>query len=1015
MSGEREFGMTGEHERDGRRARQIGLVMLATLMLLPMRAYAQGSAGGSIAGVVKDTTGGALPGVTVEAASPALIEKVRTVTSDNEGQYKIVDLRPGVYTVTFTLTGFNALKRDGIEVVSGATVAINADLRVGSLQETVTVSGQAPTVDVQNVTQERVNTRDIINAIPTGQRSIQNLGAMIPGIVNNTQDVGGTSLNNGTMMIHGGRGPEMQLLVDGLYANNGQSRGGPYMSSRPSDGATQEVQIVTDNINAESDLGSVITNIIPKDGGNTFSGALSGSYAPTRWEGNNLDSALQAQGLTASSRVASLWEILPAFGGPIVKDKMWFYTGIREFRMNLTVAGLYKNVTPQSLTYTPDPTHTPVIDDTFDGIYGERITTQVTPKNKVALYYSMQREIRNQYYSQGAARALISPEAMWGYNAIPDYLGYVTWTSPVTNRLLLESGAAFTNKDWYTTSQPETPFTNHPIQDLATGYTWGNYPFPVGHQDSHQFNTRFVASYITGSHAIKVGEIFQNAGSYVTQVETGNGVVLQVFNGVPRQVVTYATPLHWVEIQKAMLGTFAEDTWTIKRMTLNLGLRYDWFNSYVPSLVEGPGPNVPNRNITFPEVDNVPNWKNWSPRLGASWDLFGNGKTALKVSLGKYLEGPALNIYTRLADPAASIAVSATRSWTDTNGNGLPDCDLGTAAANGECGPNNNVNFGNSIVTTRYASDVPTTRITSWEFSTAIQHELFPRTSLNVGYYRRWYNNLLVTQNVAVSSADYSPYCIPVPVDPRLPGGGGGQECGFYDVSPAKFGQVNNYVSEASHFGSPADVYDGADASLAARLPHGILAMGGVSVGRERTNDCFQLNDLSLLFPSALSVPGGAANTSVLAPHTTAFCDVRPPFQPNVKLFGVFPLPIWNLQTSATFQSLPGPMITAQAAIPNSAIAPSLGRNLAAGANGTATVDLIAPGTLYGARLYQTDFRMTKKFSAGRTKLMANLDFFNLFNANPPINLITTYGPAWQRPAPILLGRVIKIGGQLEF
>jgi hypothetical protein len=319
--------MLREQRVGGSRATPIGLAVLAMLILFPAGAFAQ--SGGTIAGVVKDTTGGALPGVTVEAASPALIEKVRTVSTDSEGQYKIVDLRPGVYTVTFTLTGFNTLKREAIEVVSGATVTINADLRVGALEETVTVSGQAPTVDIQNVTQERVNTRDIINAIPTGQRSIQNLGALIPGVVNNTQDVGGTSLNNGTMLIHGSRGTEMQLLVDGLYANNGQSRGGPFMSSRPADGATQEVQIVTDNINAESDLGSVITNIVPKDGGNKFTGSLAGSYAPTSWEGNNLDSALQAQGLTAATRVARLWEILPAFGGPLIKDKMWFYTGVR--------------------------------------------------------------------------------------------------------------------------------------------------------------------------------------------------------------------------------------------------------------------------------------------------------------------------------------------------------------------------------------------------------------------------------------------------------------------------------------------------------------------------------------------------------------------------------------------------------------------------------------------------------------------------------------------------------------
>jgi len=978
-------------------------------------AYAQ--SGGSIAGVVKDTTGAVLPGVTVEASSPALSERVRTVTTDSEGLYKIVDLRPGVYTVNFALEGFNTFRREGIELTSGITVTANADLRVGALEETLTVSGQAPTVDIHNVQRQQTMTREVIEALPTGQRSIQNLGALIPGVVQTSPDVGGTSLNNGRLMIHGSRDTEMGLLVDGLYANNGQARGGAFMSSRPADGATQEVVIVTDNMNAESDLGSVITNIVPKDGGNRYTASLAGSYANPSWQSDNLDDDLRSRGVTAVNKIDALWEILPAAGGPIRKDKMWFYLGIREFRMNLTVPNLVRNVTPQALVYTPDPTKEPVIDDTFDAIYGLRLTTQATPRNKFAVYYSMQREIRKQYYSQSVTNSLRSPEAMTGYDAIPDYLAYATWTSPVTSRLLLQAGAAFTNKDWNTTQHKGNPVTDHPIQDLSSGMVWGNSHLPFGHQDSHQFNTKFTVNYVTGSHAFKFGNIFQNAASFTTQDIPGNGVVFQVRNGVPTSVVVYATPLRWVDKQKAMIGTFAQDQWTVKQLTVNAGIRYDWFNSYVPESTQTSGPLVPNRNVTFAQVNNVPNWKNWSPRLGTSYDVFGNGKTALKVSLGKYLEGPNLITYTRLANPAASIAVSATRSWGDANGNGVPDCDLVSFPANGECGPNNNLNFGNSVVTTRYADDVPTTRMSNWQFGTGIQHELLPSTSVSVGYFRRWYNNLRITQNRAVTNADFSPFCVPVPVDARLPGGGGNQLCGFYDVSPApagKFGQVNNYVSEISHWGKAEDVYDGVDMGINARLGRGIIVGGGMSIGRERTDYCAVKDDLSVLSLSALSTPN-APNTSAQAPHTTPFCDVHPPFQPNVKSYGVYPLPWWDIQTSATFQSMPGPMVTAQWAVPNALVVPTLGRNLAAGPNSTVNVDLIPPGTMYSDRLYQLDWRLSKKFSMRGSRLQTNLDFFNALNANPPVTVVTTYGQNWQRPQPILLGRVIKVSAQIDF
>jgi hypothetical protein len=391
----------------------------------------------------------------------------------------------------------------------------------------------------------------------------------------------------------------------------------------------------------------------------------------------------------------------------------------------------------------------------------------------------------------------------------------------------------------------------------------------------------------------------------------------------------------------------------------------------------------------------VPNWKNVSPRVGMAYDLFGDGKTAVKVNIGRYLEGPNLTSFTRLANPANSIAVSATRTWNDANHDFLPQLS--------ELGALNQATFGNSTIVTTYAPDTLTTRGYNWEFSAAIQRELMPRVSASVAYFRRSYGNLRVTQNTAVTSGDYSPYCVSAPLDARLPGGGGNQLCGYFDVNPNKFGQTLNVIQEANHFGTPEDVYDGVDINESVRLAKSINISGGVSIGRERLNNCYAQNDLSLM-----SAFAGA--------RLPSRCDVRPPFQPNVKFLVVYPLPWWGIQAGAAFQSIPGPQVTASYTATNAQIAPSLGRNLSAGVNGTGTIDLIAPGTQYGERLNQLDLRASKIFRLpGSRSIQANMDVYNAPNVDTILAQNNTYGALWLKPASILQARFFKFSVQFQF
>ena len=769
-------------------------VVAATFVsLLASAGPVTAQSGSAIAGVVRDSTGALLPGVTVEAASPALIEKVRTSVSDGQGVFRIVDLRPGTYSVTFTLPGFTTVKREGIELTASFTATVNADMRVGSLEETITVTGEASTVDVQNVVQQRVMTRDVIDAIPTGYKSVFNLGVLVPGVTAFAHDVGGASFTSNQIAIHGSRAGETQLLHDGMDYSHGGGRGGSFTAIATNDATVQEISLEFGGISAESEMGGIRTNIIPKEGGNTFKGTFSGNFTNSDLQSDNLSDELQAMGLTSTTRTTSVYDINPAIGGPLARDKVWFFFSWRKWASEQTVAGRYFNLTPDSIPprYTPDLDR-PGENNEYNRNESLRLTWQATPKNKVSFQYQYgHRDIPGYGYSLN--RNTASPEAIDANRSIPSYLGQLGWNAPLTNRVLFEAGGALAAKNWRTFPQEWVDVNQPAWRELNDDTRWGNYYGTYGHNASWNVNTRLTLSYVTGSHAAKVGISFMHTEAHTTQDAVNNARNYDLLNALPSRVTYYATPLSFDEVMKANVGVFVQDQWSVKRWSLNAGLRFDSFNAYVPEQSLEPGPHVPDRYVSFAKVENVPDWKSVSPRLGLSYDLFGNGRTAVKFSLGRYMEAPNLTTITGPANPNRSISTTATRAWVDLNGDFVPQ--------ENELGPRSNVNFGNSVVTRRYAEDALETRGYNWETSAAVQHELIARTSVNVAYFRRWYGNQRVTDNLLLAAADYDPYCITAPVDPRLPGGGGYQQCGLFDVKPAKFGLLDQSITLSENFG----------------------------------------------------------------------------------------------------------------------------------------------------------------------------------------------------------------------
>ena len=288
-----------------------------------------------------------------------------------------------------------------------------------------------------------------------------------------------------------------------------------------------------------------------------------------------------------------------------------------------------------------------------------------------------------------------------------------------------------------------------------------------------------------------------------------------------------------------------------------------------------------------------------------------------------------------------------------------------------------------------------------------------PGLSATASYIRRSYDNLVVVDNTLVAPSDYSSFCVTTPTDARLPGGGGTPICGFYDINPNKFGQQFNRTLHAKKVGDLIDVYDGFDLTMSMRLPNGIQGQGGINVGRELLDTCDTAGKIDNVAGLVQANVGRGANPSQNASPSTLFCRITPPFLPQVKFLAVVPLK-WGITTSVTLQSLPGPEILGNYAVSNAQIASTLGRNLSGGRTVT-SVNIIEPGTMYGDRLNQIDFRASKVVRFGRMRLNANVDIFNVMNANAVVRQNNTYGAAWQRPQFIMLGRFLKLGAQLNF
>jgi hypothetical protein len=1036
-------------QRENQMRNSLNVLIVLGVLLLPSTVFAQAT----IAGVVRDASGAVLPGVTVEAASPALTDKVRTVVSDSSGQYRIVTLPPGRYTVKFVLTGFTVVQRDDVTVSGSGVIPINADMRIGTLQETITVSGASPLVDTQTTRRETVIDSETINALPI-TRNYGGLLSATPGLVVQP-GVNANALQPSMSLFsaHGGISTEGRVFVNGVSVN------GPFGQNSVSQfafdvGNAQEMQVMVGGGLGESETGGPVANIIPKSGGNTFSGTLFQSGTQSRFQSNNITDALRAKNISDPPTVRKNWDSSASLGGPIVTNRFWFFGNVRSIGIAQVVsAAIAPNANlgdNSKWFYEPvSGVETRFVETKLD--LSGQLTGQVTPRNRVSFSYQPQyrclgstltvdadgcRVRGTTWIGSPATPETNAPEASSGYMSGPTSLTQATWTAPLSSRHLFDAAVS---RFWYTIIgngdfAPDSPLGLVGVTESSNIYGRPNVsyraPYGSGSYDTVSWNWRAAWSYVTGGHGLKLG--YQGTRMhYDWESVTNPSLMRYTFNNRVPTSVNYTSTASWDNANRTVAHSiYLQDQWTRGRMSLQGALRYDRVVSWAPE--GGNGTDLVTRlapqPVRFGRMESVTGFNDFTPRMGFAYDVFGTGRTALKFSVGKYLSAATADGIYSSQNQGLNYVRSASRAWTDSNGNFAVDCDLlspaaqNTAAAGGDvCGAltGANLNFGNlDPNTTRVDPEILSgwgVRPYNWRYGASVQHEIVPGVSIDAGYNRRHWGNFFVTYNELVGPADYDVYSVPVPSHPNLPNAGGTES--FVAITPAASarGSRSFQTMEENVAGETRTAYwHGVDVNATARLGTITLQMG-TTTGRGVRDTCA----LWLARPQ-LQGNNAADACAVTEPWLTSMRGLVSYRIPKIDVLAS--TTVRSLRTTASENASNGSSLAANYQIPNSVLVQYLGR-LPAGATAAqnTTVNLLAPSELYPLeRRTEVDIRVAKILRFGRSRLDVGVDLYNLFNANTVTSyqqtfLQTNNGATWLDPTAILAPRLARFNATLSF
>ena len=943
---------------------------LGIAMAIPPPASAQtgGATTGAITGKVTDATNAVMPGVTVTIASPSM-QGVRTAVTNEEGNYRFPSVPPGDYKITYELAGFSTVVREGIRVGLGFTATVNIELKVASLAESVTVSGQSPVVDVATTKTSTNFDAQTLAALPNA-RDFWSILAAAPAIQMQRIDVGGSAAGTQTgYSTYDTKSDQHRPMVEGIVNTEGTNAAGFYYDY----GAVEEVSLTTGGNSAEMPWAGVMSQFIAKSGGNTYHGRVYADYENENIQSRNIDDAQIALGVkggggldaTDLNRLHSYHDINGDIGGYIKPDKLWWYTSLRD----QDAQSLLPN-------FPVKPFETHLQNITTKG------TGAVNTNNKIvafAMWGKKEQPNRLDTFLIGPTVAIHnSADSTWNQNywAHTYKLG---WDSVRSDKMFFEVHGGQFHYLWPNKRNSQAPS----YQDISTNIVTG------GNQDGwYRDITRnqilgsmnYFKDGWGGNHNFKFGGEFFNERYDDLRGQDNLGqvpgdVLMVLSNGLPREVILFQSPSASLNGLRTT-GLYAQDTWrSTTRLTFTLGVVYDRYQSYLPAQTGPPvGPFNPTQ-VSFPAVDNLSTWNVTAPRAGLTYDLFGDGKTVLKANYALYWWNPGTTSIDSLVNPNSPDWYRR-YAWNDANNDRV--------FQNGEQGQLNTSSGG--VGSTQLDPNLQDTR--TREFTTFLERELFNNFGVHAGFVWRKIDQLYQSDNL---NRPISAYNVPITIrDPGPSGtqGATGTPIQAWNLNPANLAlPVVNFLHNTAGF----DQFYNLELSANKRMSNRWSL--NASYAYRWNND-----NATGYFGNTLRGRQDVAN-----PNDTINTDN-----------GQYVFGLWSAKVNGTIDAKYGlritPAIRMQSGQP-------YGRTFVANLNYGSQRILAEPvGTRQQDNIFLVDTRVEKVIRLGGSRTVSGfIDGYNLFNTNAAQNINWTSGSTFTTPSTIIPPRLWRFGARFDW
>jgi hypothetical protein len=932
-------------------------------------AFAQGggaSTTGSINGKVVDSSGAVLPGVTVTAASPSLMG-VQTAVTGTDGLYRFPALPPGTYSLTFELPGFNTLKRENIQIAMAFTATVNVELAVATLQETVTVTGESPVIDTSSTRVQQNFKLEALQEIPNA-RDMWSLLAVTPAVQMSRIDVGGNRAGTQTGYTAYGYSGQNRVLVEGINTTEGTSGAGFYFDY----GSFEEVFLGTIGQGAEMPTPGVQSQFLGKSGGNKFQGEIYQDFETNGMQGANIPSDVLARNIRAhSNEIVKYRDFNINVGGPIRKDKVWWYFSHRDQFTSVQQPNFIGPLTGKNF-------------DTHLWNPSGKVTYQVNQNNKLIGYYQWGQKVQpnrtpsSSYSYTDVASTFTQNSGSWVYKG--------EWNGTLSQKMYAEFRYGVFGYYFPLIANSDTTAPEIIDNSLSQYFNADQKEQTDRHRGQFTGALTYFKDGLAGTHSIKVGGEYLMENQYVGYLQVASGNLRETIgtNGKPSQIAMYAPTAtnvggvlsgpHGELLSVANLTTgdlFATDQWSVGRATMNLGVRYDHYRGWTPQQKQlahtfPSGVSIPAQ--TFDEQTYF-SWNKVVPRLGLSYDIAGDGKTVIKLNWGRYAFNPGPGIASS-ANPNQSVK-GLTYAWTDTKV--CPTCIPG----DGLYEPGEEGNLISSALSGNVKVDPNLFQPMSTQATAYIERQLMEGVGARVGFVYYTVNDQIETmQPYRPASAYTVPFTVTDPVT--------GQSLTFYGIPNSANPNVTYPTTQVVMNVPENGRYKTFEASVNKRQSHGFSVGGGFGYTWS--------HDYPLTYPNTPNGP-------FAYDYTTA----------NFKANGTYALP-WGINLSAVYRFQLG-----------SNYARTL--SVSAPASCACTFSAARGGSLSNTTVYATpynayrqdnisvfDLRGEKVLTLGATKVRLFVDGFNLFNSYAAETISATTGVNFQRPTAILGPRTGRIG-----